>query len=73
MLVWRKNNTASGAACLHAVSEVGRVMGLPPLLGEEQTGQERTGEKKHNEMKITVAAVQITYPKGFDFSNMAES
>jgi hypothetical protein len=29
--------------------------------------------KKCKDIKMALAAVQITHPKGFDFSNMAES
>jgi hypothetical protein len=41
-------------------------------MGDVQTGQNR-GEKKIKKIKIAVSAVQITDPKGFNFSNTAES
>ena len=40
--------------------------------GEEQTGPEWRGEKMQGN-QTAVAAVQTTHPKGFDFSNTAES
>ena len=69
---WLWSSMFTRCGCVE--SRVDRAMGLPAVLGEDgggEYGPRMEREKKQKEFKI--AAVQITHPKGFDFSNTAES
>ena len=60
--------SSMSTCCVCVESGVARATDLPALLG----GRSRPAENG-KEIKIAVAAVQITNPKGFAFSNTAES